>query len=301
MARITRLLCVLGVLSLSTSAFVTPVFAVPLSVNILDHDFTFDVPYYTNPTNGDIGSAVYDFAGAGPDVLRLTQPNLQGEGPAGWHNAASYVFANVLSQVPGGPAASQWLYPLFFTGQYGAKLEIELPFSTNDGPYVNPAGDKFDISLNGEGGFLRITGWIGTQGWPGGPLYPTPPAGGGPPTDITLLEIQFTETSLLAREDTDTADLIEAMGQVTMLLGQDVSQFPELSDGVTFFKFMLPDSNGAIFPVSAAAPYDPLFDYQLLPVYGRISGEAGIGLPEPATMSLLAVGGLMLIKRRRKR
>ena len=64
---------------------------------------------------------------------------------------------------------------------------------------------------------------------------------------------------------------------------------------------MLPDSNGAIFPVSAAAPYDPLFDYQLLPRYGRISGEAGIGLPEPATMSLLAVGGLMLIKRRRKR
>jgi len=300
MARFARLLCVLG---LSISVLATPVLAVPLSVNILDHDFTFDVPYYTNPASGDIGSAVYDFAGAGPDVLRLTQPAIPGEGPAGWHNAASYAYAGVLSQVPGvggtPPLASQWLYPLLFTSQYGAKLEIELPFETNDGPYVNPAGDKFDISLNGEGGFLRITGWIGPQGWPAGLVYPD--FIGGAPVDIPLLEIQFTETSLLARENNDTADLIEAVGHVTMLLGQDVNQFPELTMGSTFFKFMLPDTNGTIFPVSAAAPYDPLFDYQLESVYGRISGEAGVGVPEPATMSLLAVGGLMLIKRRRKR
>ncbi|MCP4375843.1 MAG: PEP-CTERM sorting domain-containing protein, partial [bacterium] len=47
------------------------------------------------------------------------------------------------------------------------------------------------------------------------------------------------------------------------------------------------------------AVYDPLTDYGLNPVYGRISGEAGV-VPEPATMSLLAIGGLAMLRRRRK-
>ena len=112
-------------------------------------------------------------------------------------------------------------------------------------------------------------------------------------------------TSLLAREDNNTADIIEAEGQVTTLLGLNIDalkgSFPELEEltmGATFFKFILPDANGAIFP-SGAAPYDPLADYQLDPLYGRISGEAGV-VPEPTTMSLLALGGLAVLRRRRK-
>ena len=301
MARSTQLF---SVVCLSISVFAGSALAVPLSTTVIDHDFTFDVPHYVNQASGDIGSAVYDFAGSGPDMLRLTDSNLQGEGPAGHHNVASYVYAGILPQVPpsiiGGPGvsvpptASQWLYPLFFTTQYGAKLEIELLFDANDGPYTN-GGDTFPISLTGKSGRLTITGWIGTQGFPTGVLYPS-----GAPQDITLLDIQFTKTSLLAREDNDTADLIEAEGQVITLLGQDISQFPELTQGATFFKFMLPDINGTIFP-STASPYDPMSDYQLDPVYGRISGEAGVTVPEPATMSLLGLGALAMIKRRRKR
>ena len=287
--------------------------AMPLSVDIVDHDFTFDVPYYQNPAAGTVQSAVYDYNGAAMDSLSLTMNNLPETAVAGTHNAASYVYSGLLPQVPPNPpgipgatppTASPWLYPLFFTTQYGAKLEIQMDFDANDGPYTNPAGDKFDVSLTGHGGFLRITGWIGTQGWPTGILYPDPQPS-GMPNDIVLLEIEFENVSLLARAGHPTADLIEGAGKVKTLLGWDVNalqQYPEFGehDGVTFFKFILPDTQAALFPLPEGENYDPLEDYNWDTIYGRISGETGIGTPEPATLCMLALGGLVLIRRRRK-
>ena len=303
--------------------------AAPLSVNIIDHDFTFDVPYFVDPQTGLTSSAVYDYNGAAPDILRLTQRNLPGEGPAGDHNAASYAYAGIMPQVTPGPIpssppaigttpplASPWLYPLYYTAQFGANLEIELMFNSADGPYVNPAGDTFDISLVGQLpknepiGFLRITGWIGNQSvFPANPpTFPDPPAaGGGVPQDIVLLEIAFTKATLLARAQNDTADLVEATGRVNTLLGWDINELVASNPveweslrelvGVTFFKFMLPSTGGVIYPT---ADYDPLVDYpNLRPVFGRISGEAGV-IPEPASMFLLGLGGLALLRRRRK-
>lgn len=300
--------------------------AAPLSVNVVDHDFTFDVPYFVNPLKGDISSAVYDYNGKGPDVLRLTQPIVLGEGPAGDHNAASYAFAGLLPQVPAGlippgpivgstpPVPSNWLYPLYYTAQFGAKLEIELTFNNADGPYVNPAGDKFDISLIGQlpqdapVGFLKITGWIGNQGLvPNAPpTFPDAPPAGGVPADIVLLEIVFTKTTLLARANNDTADLVEARGHVSTLLGWSVEELAATDPvnweslreyaGVTFFKFMLPNTGGVIY---SNPDYHPLTTDIQGSVYGRISGEAGL-IPEPASMSLLVLGGLAALRRRRK-
>lgn len=283
-------------------------YATPLSVDIIDHDFTFDVPYYEYPQTGAVMSAVYDYNGKNPDMLYLTQNG------AGSHNVPSYAYAGVLPQVPPNPpgiaaatppAPSSWLYPTFFTMQHGAKLEIEMEFLTNDGPYTNPAGDIFDVSLVGTQGFLRITGWIGTQGWPAGILYPDPQPTGGGPNDIVLLEIEFDTVTLLARAGHPTADLIEGAGRLKTLLGWNIAdlagQFPELEemDGVTFFKFMLPDAAGALFPLPQGKGYDPLTDYEWNPALGRISGETGVGIPEPAAMTLLLLGLPFVFRRRR--
>ena len=54
-----------------------------------------------------------------------------------------------------------------------------------------------------------------------------------------------------------------------------------------------------LFPLLAAAPYNPLYDYGLPAAYGAISGEAGVGIPEPATLGLLALGGLAMLRRRK--
>ena len=294
------------------AVFASAGLAAPLSVTIADHDFLFDVPYLQDPS-GDFRAAVYDYAGKGADILRLTIPGVAGdyEAAAGLHNVASYRYApgTALPQVPGGPAISPNLYPLFANllppsnPQFGAKLELTMEFDAADGPYTNPGGDTFDVSLTGSRGFLRITGWIGTQGLAPTPLYPV----GG--TDTTLLEIEFSATSLLARAENDVADLIEGYGKVTQILGVNpedmVTSFPEfanLTRGVTFFKFMLPNPGAEMFPVG----YDPLEDYPNLNLaYGAISGEAGLlhpddDLPEPGTMSLLALGGLAVLRRRRK-
>ena len=274
-------------LSILAVAFVaTTAQASPLSVNIQDHDFTFDVPF----------TAVYDFAGASPDHLFVPPAPDR-------HYVHGYTFTGVYPGVPGIPPAVFPFnpYPVYSNGSappqtiaFGGNMWLDMHFNAADGPYTN-GPDTFEISLTGTEGHLTITGFIATQAFPPTALLP---ADG---SEVTLLDISFDEVSLLARAGHDTIDLIEGRGTVNTLLGVPVGQIPgwEGWDGVTYFKFMAPLGT-SIFPSPAAAPYDPSFDYGLSPIeFSRISGE--VGIPEPATMALLALGGILVTARRRNR
>ena len=268
-------------LSAAIVAFASaPVQGVPLSVWVNDHDFTFDVPV----------QAVYDFAGAAPD--RLYVPYADNA-----HYGHGYTYIGREPTVPGAPPASADPYPLYSGTpiQFAANMDLEMLFTANDGPYTNPGGDAFDISLTGKQGHLTITGFIATQGFPPAPLFPIPSA------DIVLLDIQFDAVSLLARAGHNTADLVEGVGQIHTILGQDPRQYNISPTGSTFFKFILPPGQ-TLFPPPGAVPYNPLVNYNLNPAdEGRVSGEAGAGLPEPATLALLGLGVAGILARRRAR
>jgi len=238
--------------------------AEPLSVRIDDYDFTFDTDHV----------ATYAYNGASADTLTV--------GPGG-NEVGSYRFlgadgstTDMSGNVPG-------LYSVWASSSpyiFGGDLELSLSFDAKDGPYVS-GGDEMEVSLTGSQGFLRITGIIGT------PL-PT-----GDP--ITLLEIEFNATSLLSREAYDETDLIEAEGTVKTLLGEDVSSQGLLGVAKLFFY-----AEDDVFP-APGGDYNPLSDHGLNSVQGRVSGETGVEIPEPATMTLLGIGALGLLRRRRRK
>lgn len=253
--------------------------AAPLGVKIGDYDFTFDVPT----------QAVYDYAGAAADHLYVNTPG---------HYAAGSTYTGalpVLPALPAGtvgalPASSVNPYPVYSGAQFAGNLALDMYFTANDGPYTN-GSDTYATSLTGASGHLRITGWLATQGFPPSVAY----CGGNNlqnPQDMVLLDITFDKVSLLARAGATTADLVEGTGHLNTLLGLDLSSYPQFaSTGSTFFKFIAP---AGIFPAS----YNPMQDPQLTPLSGRISGEAGV--PEPASISLILLGGGLLLRKRRR-
>jgi len=289
-AHLVVLLAILGTLFACS-----PAGAEPLSVRIDDHSFTFDVPYWDEVPWG----AVYDFSGGAPDTLTVMPPSVASPN----HYATSYSYAGKLPTVlgsPFGPAPvpSAFPYPVGNSSTFGGDLKLHMTFDVNDGPYANTTtGDSFDISLVGshpDADFLTITGQIYTQGFPGGPLYPTTSA-----TDITLLDIQLEEVTILARTAEDRIFLVEGQGILRTLLGVDVAQQPELHNvGVTFYKFFSENPQGPIFTDPNYQPSDDVSGQ----IFGHIAGEAGAALPEPGT-SILLISGLlaMMVCVRRRR
>jgi len=272
MLRIRLCLALLSFLVFAASAH-----AAPLSVRIEDHIFSFKGPKYAN----------YLFNGAAADQLTV--------GTSSNHLVEGYTYEGTVPTIvaPGVPPASVDPYPVYSGTpiKFGGKLEMNLVFTANDGPYTNPALDTFHVSLVGDTGILKITGWIATQGFPSGIQYPLTG------TDITLLDITFNKVSLLAREGYDRTDLVEAIGTVNMLLGEDVKAYNLL--GAVYFKLESDAPGQAIFPILSPALYNPLVDY------GRANIEDAwvggfVGVPEPATVAMLAIGGLALVLRRRR-
>jgi hypothetical protein len=255
----------------------TEAVAAPLSVRIEDHFFTFEGP--------DVSA--YAFNGALADKLTVgTAPN---------HLVHGYTYEGDLPTIPGPPApppASIDPYPVYSGApiQFGGMMEMDLFFKTNDGPYTN-GPDTFEVSLNGDTGQLTITGWIATQGFPPGLLFPAAMV------DITLLDITFDDTSLLAREGIDRIDIVEAKGTVNTLLGENVQALN--LEGSVYFRFETDAPGQAIFPVLSPVTYDPLVDYGLADINNAWVGGVA-GLPEPATLGLMAIGGLALALRRRR-
>ena len=264
--------------------FVLGAHAAPLSVRIDDFDFTFDTDKV----------ATYAFNGVAPDTLTVAAgvPVSSAGLPSGEVGSYRYLgtmgAADLLGNAPG-------FYPVWLTiaggpapvAIFGGDLKLDMSFSAADGPYVNPGGDKLDISLTGRQGHLTITGIISS----------IPPAPATPP--ITLLDIDFTATSLLGRAGLDVIDLIEGFGKINILLGHDVGK--QGLEGVAFMKFFA-DPGTAIFPDPPGENYDPLVDYTYNAYVGRVSGEAGMGVPEPASAALMLVGLPLLARRvRRKR
>jgi len=255
--------------------------AAPLSVRVEDHDFSFDVPYWEEALWG----AVYDFNGVAPDALYVqsSDPN---------HYVGSYSYVGKLPTVLGGPLPSAFPYPVANSFTFGGDLKLDMMFNLNDGPYTSPSGDRFDISLVGDGGHLTITGQIYTQGLgPASmPLYPPP---GIQPQDIVLLDIAFEKVTLLARVNEDRIFKVEGEGILNILLGEDM--IGSDAGGVVMFDFIAEAPAAAIFTNANYSPGDDVSGR----IWGDINGHAGV--PEPATLGLLALGGLVVARARRRK
>jgi len=244
--------------------------AIPISITIEDYDFGFVTDFV----------AQYQYNGAAADLLTMG---------AGGTEVTSFRYLGIdgPTDIAGDPVG---LYPIWGSASpmiFGGDLELEMLFNGADGPYSS-SGDQFDISLTGTPdlqtpsvGFLRITGIVGA---------PT----GSP---VTLLEIQFDATSLLARAGADLADQVEGVGTVTKLLGQDVSA--EGRTGGVTMQLLAQNSGAEVFPAAVGAAYDPLADYAMDDLPGRVNGNAGI--PEPAGLAILLAGAVTILFARRRR
>lgn len=261
--------------------FAANVQAAPLSVRVEDHDFSFDVPYWGPAPWG----AVYDFNGVAPDALYVqsSDPN---------HYVGSYSYVGKLPTVLGGPLASAFPYPVANSTTFGGDLKLDMTFNLNDGPYTNPSGDQFDISLVGDGGHLTITGQIYNQGL-GPASVPLYPPLGIQPQDIVLLDIAFDKVTLLARVNEDRIFKVEGEGILNILLGEDM--IGSDAGGVVMFDFIAEAPAAAIFTNPNYSPTDNVSGQ----IWGDINGHAGV--PEPATLSLLALGGLAVAWARRRK
>jgi hypothetical protein len=161
--------------------------------------------------------------------------------------------------------------PLFgFDGVFGAEVEMNVRFDGHD-----EMPPHLDVSLTGPGGVFRVTGSIA----------------GGPPGMI--LEITADQSVMYGYSGQD-AYVVELAGTIT---GVD-PQFDFLLGAPGVVRGHMDFLDNPMFP-SGYDPLDPNSPDASWPTI--YSGEAGEGVPtpEPTTLTLLALGGLALARRRR--
>lgn len=258
--------------------------AAPLNVRIDDHVFSFDVPYRSTGNT----FASYDFRGAAADRLYVNTTSN--------NYVISYSYNGTVPTVPANtfgtpPAVSPSPYPLVHSSQFAGALDLEMFFNASDGPYVDSTGSSYQVSLTGTTGHIKITGSIATQGFPGNYLYPSTGE------DITLLDIAFTRTSLLARQDSSQIDQVEGIGTLNTLLGVPVAQDPSLPETAEIYFRFWAGAGDIIFP-NLSGQYNPVTDYSLATVNGHIAGQTSV--PEPATLAMIFLGSLGLLLRVRR-
>jgi hypothetical protein len=267
-----------------------PAVAAPLTPTIVDFDFNFGSQF------------VYDMHGIGPDTL-VTAPYDFAPGPGSP--------SEVTALFPAWPSTAGSVPVWYDDGiansfsAFGGDLTLNLIFNGHDEipPHLN-------VSLTGTGGSAGADLEIWSNGLG---LAPIP---GDVPNKL-LFAFDIQQASLYGYNDFD-GYVLEAEGIITEIDPElfnlayqgsqtDGPQSPEDLIGQTAVvrgHIDLPDTP-EVFPEK----YDPLVDYSdLYPNMpqsfdGVYSGETGPGwsndpVPEPATLAMLAIGGVALVARR---
>jgi hypothetical protein len=229
-------------------------------------------PVIVNHDFSFLGSpATYSYNGESADTLLipLDDPN---------DRLAGEVFAYTSPVTPKG--SSTPIYDINPPDGFGGDLYLNLAFSRSDGTFVNGStGQEIDVNLvgtgnNAAGWDLEIWGRLDENGIPG------------------LLLAMEIDQAVLYGYSGGTSYIVEAIGTIQDSIIPELARRIGQSGAVTGSLFFeeIPD---LIDPLTAPASDDP--------IEVAYSGEAGEGIPEPATMLLAAFGGLALFFRRKRR
>lgn len=249
----------------ASSALAAPMFPV-----IVDHDFSF---LGGRALNAPDTIPYYSWNGVEPDTLII---------PKGSYDdgvAENEVFAYTSPVIPKGPS-----FPVFEMapdGFFGGDLYLDIQFTASD-----YAGGDLDVSLvgtgnNDQGNDLEIWGTVSLSADPND-------------TYTGLLFAMEIEQASLYGMQFGQNYTVEAVGTITtsLLPGMNVGD-PGAVTGSMF--------NPSI-PLFLPTGYDPVSqDYASnVDVEIAYSGEAGSQVPEPATLAVITLGGLVACIRRRR-
>lgn len=177
--------------------------------------------------------------------------------------------------------------PIFNGQKFGGDFVMNIWFFGQDAPYVNPNGDKIDVSLVGTG--ANIPG----AGVPGADLeiWGTVGVMGNP---VLLWSLDLEKVSLYGKSGFKSY-VLEGVGKI---VGGEIAERYQLlgQTGVMRGQADFIDVNGLPFV------YDPLKDPGNNVYRVAFSGETGVGyaVPEPTTLAGLLLGASVLLLRRKR-